>query len=281
LLFKKIASYVLDVFVAPDNLSSSTSHGFTPNLKFKPDANYILLYAGFLKNENELDLGKIPALDLFPDSDIFLCFNVSNPEQIRTNISTEHFYTRKNKGRDLGILRDFLRSCPKDYNRPLLVLNSSCHWDYKKMDKIVENLLTVKNEIVFGTISFQHFLHAQTFFIWVPSIHMPQFKEICTGEKYIKNWKTKRATVRYGEKLLLRKLVDSGIEASVLFHPLEFFNEHEARGKNISIAAADQLIERGSPFLKKSSKISYIELLEGRENSDLVTSRKKLFPGDY
>jgi hypothetical protein len=88
----------------------------------------------------------------------------------------------------------------------------------------------VEDEIIFGTVSLQHSLHAQTFLIWVPAICVEQFKSIFASKKMIRNWHTKRSTVYFGEKLLLRWLFASNLKVSVLYHPEEFIKKSE-RGK--------------------------------------------------
>ncbi len=254
-MFRKLAGDLLNLIVSFDSLASSKTMPFWPEPHFGDASDYLLLYAGFEANKALLNVDNFPIYNLLPRSEIFICVNSANPKRIsRANRGSKVFF-RKNRGRDLGILRDFMRIVPEQLEKPILFINSSCYWDYKILNEKVTELLHVEDEIIFGTASLQHSLHVQTFFIWVPASCTEQFKSVFVSKKMIRNWHTKRSTVYLGEKRLLRWLLASNLKVSVLYHPEEFISKSERSTKNISIDFAEDLIKAGAPFLKRSTRL--------------------------
>ena len=129
-----------------------------------------------------------------------------------------HFIKRNNKGRDLGAYRD-LADFLSDYSGVLLFLNSSIFWEMSEIEHIVNDCeeLTDKGADVIGfTDSYQtgvRHLQSHFFFFSAGSIvrgaHQKAFS-------HVKNWRFKRAIVRYGEIPILNKLEKSGFKISVI-----------------------------------------------------------------
>jgi hypothetical protein len=175
---------------------------------------------------------------------------------------------RKNRGFDLAAIRDSL-----DYldGRPetLLVLNSSIIW----LEGVSEFLVfceKVLHEATAGVLSltqsFQRSEHAQSFFFMVPATEYPFFVE-AYGK--MKNWRTKRAAVNYGEIKLSRYLRRSGVQIRFIFpyssvyekaatvnERLRLNSSRKEMRFNPSHHFASEIISMGGPFYKRNLKFN-------------------------
>jgi hypothetical protein len=124
--------------------------------------------------------------------------------------------TRENKGYDLAACRDVLRALgylPSE----LLLINSSTAWD-SNARLLIEKAQSIsqKNQtaIVYATQSFQPSEHGQSFFIYARGEGVFVLRDIY--EK-VKNWRTKRATVHFGEIRMFKKLRKTNVAVGYLF----------------------------------------------------------------
>jgi hypothetical protein len=129
-----------------------------------------------------------------------------------------HFMKRNNKGRDLGAYRD-LADYLSNYSGVLLFLNSSIYWEMSDVDHIIrdcEELVDKGADVVGITDSYQtgvRHLQSYFFFFSAGSIERGAHRKAFS---HVKNWRFKRAIVRYGEIPILNKLQESGFNISVI-----------------------------------------------------------------
>ena len=163
-------------------------------------------------------------------------------------------WTRQNRGRDLGAVRDFLR---KNFhliqNTNLCIINSSCFWSEKRLTKLMHEIAWVDVDgVLFGTESTQGVNHFQTFLIMVPRQHLKNFAS-CTEK--MRNWRSKRAAVTFGEYKIAKTLNSRGIATTAIYSK-DFINLDPKAVKgnvNPSLTNAGVLLGLGSPFIKKAT----------------------------
>lgn len=141
---------------------------------------------------------------------------VANVNRGKEDAIPKFDFTRRNRGYDIAACRDVLRmlhTVPEE----LLLINSSTAWGSNARSVIekAQNLSRAEQcEIVFAIQSFQPEEHGQSFFIYSEGHGVNALMETLESAK---NWKTKRATVYFGEILLLRKLQKKAIKVGYLF----------------------------------------------------------------
>ena len=163
-------------------------------------------------------------------------------------------WTRQNRGRDLGAIRDFMRmNFDLIENSNLCIINSSCFWSQKRLQKmIIEISCSDRNGILFGTKSLQGVEHFQSYLIVIPMAYLQTFANITEN---FRNWRSKRAAVVFGEYKLTLYLKKEGLRTQAIYS--EQFKKialgFENRKQNPSIAHAGILLDFGAPFVKKSA----------------------------
>ncbi len=137
-----------------------------------------------------------------------------------------HFIKGNNRGRDLGAYRD-LADYMRDYSGALIFLNSSIFWNMSDIHQIVkkcEDLTENDADVVGLTDSYQTGVrHLQSYFFFFS----PASVRLGAHQKaflHVKNWKFKRAIVRYGEIPILTRLQQLGFHVSVI-QPYESLKE--------------------------------------------------------
>lgn len=145
-----------------------------------------------------------------------------------------HFIKRNNKGRDLGAYRD-VANYLSDYSGVLLFLNSSIFWEMSEIEHIVhdcEELVDKGADVIGITDSYQTGVrHLQSYFFFFSA------ESIVRGApqkalSHVKNWRFKRAIVRYGEIPVLNKLQNAGFNISVI-QPYESLKKQFVADSNI------------------------------------------------
>lgn len=154
-------------------------------------------------------------------------------------------WTRHNRGRDLGAIRDFMRFNSNQVAMTnLCILNSSCHWSLKRLRNLLDEILWEDlGGVLFGTESKQGISHFQTFFILVPRNYLIAFANVT---EFFKNWRTKRGAVVFGEYEVGKNLNKAGLCTKSIY-------SGDFGQVNPSIVFAGKLLLQGAPFLKKSA----------------------------
>jgi hypothetical protein len=146
----------------------------------------------------------------------FQLITVANVEKNQDETNCKFDFTRANRGYDIAACRDVLRIL-KSIPDELLLINSSTAWD-SSADTLIRRAqdlsLSDGHDIVFATQSFQTKEHGQSFFIYSIGDGVNILMQILESAR---NWKTKRATVYFGEILLTTKLREKKAKVGYLF----------------------------------------------------------------
>ena len=167
---------------------------------------------------------------------------------------------RQNGGFDLGAIRDFFYSVKGDAPKRFMILNSSVTWNNSTSEffsKVEFDLVHKSANVIAATESYQHVRHAQSFFFYMDQFGFGEFREIYLTHR---NWRSKRAAVRFGEIPILKRLEASGVKVHFMF-------PYEALASKISDASIKFLFAKiplnpsvdlyrvltrlGAPFTKK------------------------------
>lgn len=146
----------------------------------------------------------------------FELITVSNVSESDSFFEKRFQMTRDNKGYDLAACRDVLRTIgylPSE----LLLINSSTAWDDNArliIEKAQSLSLINKSPIVYATQSLQPSEHGQSFFIYARGEGVFVLRDIYEN---VKNWRTKRAAVHFGEIGMFEKIRKRDVGVSYLF----------------------------------------------------------------
>jgi hypothetical protein len=185
---------------------------------------------------------------------------IANSEKITEG---KIWMARKNRGYDLAAIRDaiqYLHGNPKY----ILLVNSSVAWLPGTSEFIVQcehELQGCKTNLLSLTQSFQRHEHAQSFFFLGNSIGYLELKKAYGG---MKNWRTKRATVNFGEIQLSKNLQKASVSITYFFPYSRVLQEHlENNSTEINLIStrkflnpthhfANDLLRLGAPFIKRN-----------------------------
>jgi hypothetical protein len=137
---------------------------------------------------------------------------------------------RQNRGYDLSAVRDTVNLFEEIPNE-LLIINSSMAWGKGAILEMVENFRSGSNsKIVPGRIfsaveSLQKTRHAQSFIYH--AIGNCNVEKLMTAYGQMLNWRTKRATVNFGELRLVRMIEAQDCEVIFLFPYEELVNNYK------------------------------------------------------
>lgn len=210
-----ILDWILGNFVHSEPNLTDPDLEMIHNLKLK---DKVLVFVSYGSGHQEV-ISRRPFFNYFIDSD-WSIFYVENGDTrvIETYDANFYFIKRGNLGRDLGAYRDL---CSKlhEYSGKIVFVNSSIFWELSDIDRVIKNceeLVDKGVDIVGITDSYQagvHHIQSYFFYFSAKSVkrgaHMKAFS-------HIKNWKFKRAIVRYGEMPILRILQESDFRISVI-----------------------------------------------------------------
>jgi hypothetical protein len=186
------------------------------------NSHKIAVYTAYQDFHN--DIGERNLLDSIKLSG-FQLLTIANVEKHRKEIISKFDFIRENKGYDIAACRDVLRklnSVPVE----LLLINSSTAWDLNAallIKKAQALSLNDQCDIVYATQSFQTKEHGQSFFIYARGDGVRILMEVLESAK---NWKTRRATVYFGEILLLEKLRKQKAKVGFLFKYSELVHNY-------------------------------------------------------
>ena len=115
------------------------------------------------------------------------------------------YFSRSNLGRDLAAQKDFLsilRTIERQFNS-VTFINSSMAWSPSRLNHLISSLLE-KESVYFPIISRQPSFHFQSYFIFIPKIHISSVSDLYKDS--FRNWRFKRSVVYFGEKKLAKNL---------------------------------------------------------------------------
>ena len=123
-----------------------------------------------------------------------------------------------NRGRDLGILRDFARISESSTYESIEILfcNNSMIWDTTKFEKLVVSLSEYPADtLVFPSNSNNPFYHVQPYLMYV-KLSKRNYAKFQQSFEWIKNLRLKRSTVKFSEYPMSRKLTEIGWKHCVI-----------------------------------------------------------------
>lgn len=210
-----VSDWILSFFVDlnPAQMHFSAETLLKPNLREK-----VLVFVSY-NSEGQFQGSRSVFFNYFISAGwTVLCVENGDTKINEYNYQNFHFIKRNNKGRDLGAYRD-LADFLSDYSGVLLFLNSSIFWEMSEIEHIVYNCVELADngaDVIGFTDSYQTGVrHLQSYFFFFSAgsvlrgAHQKAFS-------HVKNWRFKRAIVRYGEIPILNKLEKSGFNISVI-----------------------------------------------------------------
>lgn len=141
---------------------------------------------------------------------IYVVINSNKSEIITSSLS------RKNRGYDLAAVRDFLKISygnPKEF----LIVNSSVAWGPGSKDLFLRMRSMALKEtvpIISAVESIQKRRHAQSFLFYSTNDNFLTLRTVYLG---MKNWRSKRSTVKFGELMILEEILKLGVQVEFLF----------------------------------------------------------------
>ncbi len=191
-------------------------------------------------------------LQSYPNVEIIVVVNTTTKF---LEIHNREFRTllRPNRGRDLAAFRDVLQLTKNvGSNSTVILLNSSCIWSVEKLMNVLSKRIN-QNSVNFMTDSYQGSHHMQSYFLAIPYNYLEKTREVFKNN--VRNWRFKRSAVIMGEKKLHKHLNDLAIPINVLYPAtiLEKRTGFEKSNTNYSKDFANELLQMGAPFLKKTS----------------------------
>jgi hypothetical protein len=210
----------------------------------------------------------------------FLIVLVVNEENGNKLFIPHHYepsivFLRKNQGYDLAAVRDVLNLL-EGKPKQLLLINSSVAWFAKGVGEIIESSET--SDCIIGMVeSLQTKRHIQSFFFLATS--PKSVENLITIYSEMKNWKTKRATVRFGEIPILEKIISLNNNYKILFpysitsknfelnNPLITY--YKERRLNPSVNMWFELLSSGFPGVKRN-------LFQIKSNQKFMRDKKSI-----
>ena len=178
----------------------------------------ILIYVHYSKAEKLTDR-EISTLSHIHKVGFQICLvmNLEKPEiankvgiEIMDNLAITSSIFRKNVGWDLSAYRDayfLLKKNGKIGSSPIIFMNNSVIWFPEMIENYFNSLVRKDSDIIAGSISKQYRPHIQTFLFG--SLNLGGTVQIELWLKNIKNWRSKRTVVSYGE-LATNQILKSG-----------------------------------------------------------------------
>jgi hypothetical protein len=139
--------------------------------------------------------------------------NLDNFNEANNSISgwdelSSSLILRKNIGRDLGGYRAAISVLEPGKIRRILFFNNSVIWLPMKMKMFIEEFASIDKQLYSATVSYQPVKHMQSFALAAKN----QGVQILIDEiKKIRNTRSKRATIAFGEIRISRNLTKKGI----------------------------------------------------------------------
>lgn len=239
------------------NFENQIFRSFNSEMLAGESKSKLIIWFGFLSgttfDKSELDF--LTQLKTSLDVDLIAVFNINHDPRVMSVGDDFPIYLRKNFGRDLGALRDVLQMDSLSISKypTICVLNSSCAWDISKISKCLM-AGDLDNEVTFLTDSIQGGHHIQSYF-WKMNGKTAEKLSVSLKSSF-KNWKSKRATVFYGEKRVLKILESEKITFKILYPWNLLGTENNMKRKNPSIHFKSRLQSLGCPGIKKIGSIS-------------------------
>jgi hypothetical protein len=201
---RRIVGRLLTIFARLDNAFANKNNLIRDRGKLKiTNQKRICIYVTYGDQESEIHtLKSIEYLE----SHFFLVLHINNMEEKFNNPKNRVIY-RENKGHDLAAIRDalsLLGNVPKE----LLILNSSFIYFPGGLEKVITSAREVNFDVIGLTESFQTRRHIQSFFFY--SQTDKGVESLIQTYSKMRNWRTKRAAVNFGEIPILSELEKSG-----------------------------------------------------------------------
>jgi hypothetical protein len=236
---RSVGGKILDLISGLDHLTASSSNLLNHQVNsINIDRKSIAVYVSYKNLHNdEWEENLFETLKSLG----FVIFIIVNTDKIEV---TKSFLVRRNSGYDLAAIRDFLNSSHGTPNE-FLIVNSSTAWRPNSIDTFLRlrEISSMENApIVSGIESLQKQRHAQSFLFYATSRNFHVLKAVYLE---MKNWRSKRATVRYGEIPMLRKIQNNGLKVEFLY-PYQYLLELASTHLDLSFQTRF-LVNRGIP----------------------------------
>jgi hypothetical protein len=225
--FRSLSGQALTGLAKIDHLTSNSHNNFQREalsdiLDIK--SNYLLFYLHFDKNDSvdQYDSYVINTL-----KDTFESFYLVSNSKIDSNFIEEKTLLGKNRGRDLGAMRDIVSYLiDKRYPGKIVFLNNSMYWGPQpQLVLFIKNLFEqlAPGTLVGAVESFQIERHFQSFAL---GLQFPDAAESCPSPLgHVRNWKLKRSLVRFGEIPICRLSETLGYRTHALVPRLKVTSE--------------------------------------------------------
>jgi hypothetical protein len=135
-------------------------------------------------------------------------------------VDSLEFFSRANRGRDIGAQRDFLSVLKSARLQPQSVtfINSSMAWSPKGLRKLITGI-SKSRSVYFPIVSYQPVVHYQSYFIFIPSCYLQSVTSVYMDQ--FRNWRFKRSVVCLGEKKLAKLFDEKAIETATVISELD------------------------------------------------------------
>lgn len=157
----------------------------------------------------------------------FTLITVINRENLLNTQQGSLAFERFNRGFDIAACRDvlnLLQFTPKE----LLLVNSSTAWNLGKnslISKTRELSKSMDLEVIYATQSFQTKEHGQSFYIFAVGSGV---QKLMNDIARARNWRTKRATVFFGEIQAFQRLKNKGVKIGFVFPYRELLKKYSS-----------------------------------------------------
>lgn len=179
-------------------------------------------------------------------------------------ITTDQVLLRKNYGFDLAAIKDAL-DLFKGEPVELLIMNSSVVYFPGTFQKLLRNATMSKSDVVAMVNSYQKTYHFQSFFFYSRS-HLGITTLFDTYRK-MRNWRTKRGTVSFGEFSIYPSISLRGCTSEPLFSFDSLIEKAQLSSRVMNLTLLEdltvqdvnptqhlwrQLLNSGAPFVKRN-----------------------------
>lgn len=254
--FKRLGGSVLNHLARLDQIfSNDDSKIILERIKYPRNFYPLMLYGSWARDGLLLGEERTFLIQASKWSEICVIVNSSkiDPWLIDNEFSYIH---RRNEGRDLAGLRDAMSIVKLSKEiRDVFWLNSSCIWNSDSLKKILDDYTFEENQVYAMTESFQGGYHLQSYFYLFKKSFIEHYIQENLQLPFL-NFKTKRATVYFGEKKFHSWLESHNINYGVIF-PASEIDQVMSKTTNPSTTHWQKLLKLGAPFIKRNPKKSF------------------------
>ena len=263
---------ILDHLLRFENLFSNNACLLEAPPAIDSTVTKYVIYSGY--DKYEIDNGTKEILNTASEKGyrVFIVINSNEVDHFITSKYLSQFIVvlRRNRGFDLAAFRDITRLLPQETSEVILI-NSSAYWNPSHFWRLIESLKfesVTKNPIYVGPESLQKGLHYQSFFFYARDVESVNKLKIIFS--HMRNWRSKRATVNFGERRIPFFAKSVGAHLISTFSYSSVLNEYKSTKdfrldsesidrliqKNVKLNPSQhfwkELVSLGAPFLKRN-----------------------------